>query len=72
MSSNPCDVGPHGGGVGVGVPAGIGVEVGVGVPEPGVGVGPQLPLTLNTKCMFVKPRSAILVGFGTEQAGALI
>jgi hypothetical protein len=50
---------------------GVGVEVSVGVGV-GVGVAPaQLPLTLNTMCMFGKPIVAVSTGTGNEQFAAL-
>src|SRR5678816_4341452 len=48
----------------VGVPVGVKVAVGVGDP-------PQLPCTLNTRCMFGNPSVATGVGFVTPQAAAL-
>ena len=57
----------RGRGVGLGLPDGVGVAVGVGV---GVATG-QLPLTLNTMCMFRKPRTARFVGSGGPQPAEL-
>ncbi|PYJ67075.1 MAG: hypothetical protein DMF38_04920 [Verrucomicrobia bacterium] len=57
----------RGRGVGLGLPDGVGVAVGVGV---GVATG-QLPLTLNTMCMFRKPRSAKSVGSDGPQSTEL-
>ena len=57
----------RGRGVGLGLPDGVGVAVGVGV---GVATG-QLPLTLNTMCMFGKPSSVRSVGSVVPQVGAL-
>ncbi|PYK63479.1 MAG: hypothetical protein DME50_17470 [Verrucomicrobia bacterium] len=57
----------RGRGVGLGLPDGVGVAVGVGV---GVATG-QLPLTLNTMCMFGKSRSAKSVGSDGPQSTEL-
>ena len=55
--------------VGLGVVVGLTVAVAVGV---GVGVvTPQLPLTLNTRCMFGNPIAAVVVGVVIPQAVAL-
>jgi len=51
--------------VAVGVDVGVNVAVGVGEPPP------QLPLTLNTMCMFGNPSAAVVVGVVTPQAAAL-
>jgi hypothetical protein len=61
---------PHGEvvGLGVGVP---GVTVGLGVPGVGVTPPPQLPRTLNTRCMFGKPMAAVVVGVVIPHAAAL-
>jgi hypothetical protein len=62
-----------GGNVGLGVTVGLGVVVGLTVAV-GVGVGdvtPQLPLTLNTRCMFGNPIAAVVVGVVIPQAVAL-
>jgi hypothetical protein len=67
-------------GVGVGVRVGVGVMVAVGVAvgvtvAVGVGVGvvrpPQLPRTLNTRCMFGNPMAAVVVGVVIPQPAAL-
>ena len=52
-------------GVGVGV---VGVTVGVGV---GVVMPPQVPRTLNTRCMFGKPMADVVVGVVIPHAVAL-
>jgi hypothetical protein len=64
----------HGVGDGVGLTGGVGVgdivAVGVGV---GVGVPPvQVPLTLNTMCMFGNPIVDTSVGVVIPQSTALI
>ena len=51
--------------VAVGVAEGTTVAVGVGVTLL------QLPLTLNTMCMFGKPMPAVVVGVVIPQAAAL-
>ncbi len=75
MSSNPCESGAHAG-VEVGADVGVGgAEVGVGVAVevgPGVGVPPQLPLTLNTRCMFGNPMLDTSVGVVIPQSTALM
>src|SRR5439155_18026159 len=57
----------RGRGVGLGLPDGVGVTVGVCV---GVSTG-QLPLTLNTMCMFEKPSSVRSVGSDGPQSTEL-
>jgi hypothetical protein len=60
-------------GLTLGVAVGLGVVVGLTVAV-GVGVGvvtPQLPLTLNTRCMFGNPIAAVVVGVVIPQAVAL-
>ena len=52
-------------GLGVGVGLSVAVAVGVGVPDG------QVPLTLNTMCMFGSPRVAKFVGLENPQADAL-
>jgi hypothetical protein len=62
--------GPPGVGVGVfgsGVPAAVDVAVAIGVVAP----PPQLPLMLNTMCMFGNPMAAVSVGVVMPHAAAL-
>ena len=69
-------VGVAGGMVGVGVVGGmVGVGVVGGMVAVGLGVGvtppPQVPLTLNTMCMFGNPIAAVVVGVLIPQPAAL-